>query len=173
MTPTSAEGAFVAAISGARSADAAWKALEDLSGAVVGHRLFTVMTTDLKAGLVRRAYSNRPVEYPTSGTKPLHGNTGDWFETVFNQHRTFVANTIKDIAKVFPDHALIGSMGLGSVVNYPVILEGDLVAAINLLDVTGHYTPERVAAVERELAVPARLCGALALRFDGQRGEAA
>ena len=167
MTSILPETAFVAAISSARTADAAWKALEDLSGAVVGHRLFTVMTTDVKAGLVRRAYSSRPKQYPTSGTKPLRGNTGDWFETVFNQRRTFVANTIEDIAKVFPDHELIGSMGLGSVVNYPVVLEGELVSAINLLDVAGHYAPERVAAVEASLAIPARLCAALALRFDG------
>jgi hypothetical protein len=173
MTSTSPEAAFVAAISTATFADAAWKALEDLSGAIVGRGLFTVMLTDTKAGLVRRAYSNRPKEYPTSGTKPLHGNTGDWFETVFNRRQTFVANTIKDIAKVFPDHELIGSMGLGSVVNYPVILEGELVAAINLLDVAGHYRPERVATIEADLAIPARLCAALALRFDGQLGQAA
>lgn len=135
---------------------------------IAGHQLFTVMTVDMGAGVVRRAYSNRPAEYPTSGTKPLRGNTGDWFETVFNRRQTFVANTIGDIAKVFPDHELIGSMGLGSVTNYPVVLGGELVAAINLLDTAGHYTPERVAAVEEELAIPARLCASLALRFDAE-----
>ncbi|MEP7239618.1 MAG: GAF domain-containing protein [Devosia sp.] len=157
---------FVASISAARDTGASWKSLEDLAQAIAGHRLFTVMTVDLAAGVVRRAYSNRPGEYPTSGTKPLHGNTGAWFDTVFERRQTFVANTIDDIAEVFPDHELIGSMGLGSVVNYPVVLEGALVAAINLLDVAGHYTPERVAAIESELAIPARLCSALALRFD-------
>ena len=165
---TSSDSNFVAAVSAARDSNAGWKALEDLSKAVAGHGLFTVMTVDMAAGVVRRAYSNRPGEYPTSGTKPLRGNTGDWFETVFNQRRTFVANTIEDIAKVFPDHELIGSMGLGSVANYPVVLEGELVAAINLLDVTGHYTPERVAAIETQLAIPGRLCAALALRFDAK-----
>lgn len=164
---------FVAAISVARDSAASWKALEELANAVTGHRLFTATTVDVAAGLVRRAYSNRPAEYPTSGTKPLHGNTGDWFEHVFNQRRTFVANTIADIAKVFPDHELIGSMGLGSVVNYPVVLEGELVATINLLDVAGHYTPERVAAVEAQLAIPARLCAVLARRFDTRQGGAA
>lgn len=161
----SAESTFVSAISEARDAHSCWKALEDLSVATVGVRLFTVMTVDMAAGLVRRAYSNMPVDYPTSGTKPLHGNTGDWFETVFNRRQTFVANTIADIAKVFPDHELIASLGCGSVVNLPVILEGSLVSAINLLDVAGHYTPERVAALEDGLAIPARLCTALALRF--------
>lgn len=156
---TSSQARFVAAVSEAKEADAGWKALAGLAGSVVGHKLFTVMTVDIPAGLVRRAYSNRPAEYPTSGTKPLLGNTGDWFETVFNQRRTFVANAIEDIAKVFPDHELIASLGCGSV--------------INLLDATGHYTPERVAAAEALLAIPARLCCALALRFDARAEEPA
>lgn len=169
----SSEARFVAAVSQAKEADAGWKALAGLAGSVVGHKLFTVMTVDIPAGLVRRAYSNRPAEYPTSGTKPLLGNTGDWFETVFNQRRTFVANDIEDIAKVFPDHALIASLGCGSVINLPVVLGGDLVAAINLLDAAGHYTPERVAAAEALLAIPARLCCALALLFDARAEEPA
>ena len=165
---SSVEAKFVDAISVARDSGAAWKALEDCAAAVVGHRLFTVMTVDIPASVVRRAYSNMPVDYPTSGTKPLHGNTGDWYETVFVKRRSFVANTIADIAKVFPDHELIGSLGCGSVLNIPIVLEGELVAAINLLDVAGHYTPERVAAAEAQLAIPARLCSALAARFDAR-----
>ena len=166
---TAGETRFVDAVSAARESDACWEALEDLAGKVAGHRLFTVMTVDMAAGLVRRAYSNRPADYPTSGTKPLHGNTGDWFETVFKQRRTFVANSIEDIAKVFPDHELIASLGCGSVINLPVVLKGELVAAINLLDAAGRYTPERVTAVEEQLAIPARLCCALAYRFDAKQ----
>ncbi len=165
---TTSDSNFVAAISVARDAAASWKALEDLAKAVAGHLLFTATVADVSANVVRRAYSNRPSEYATSGTKPLRGNTGDWFETVFNQRRTFVANTIEDIAKVFPDHELIGSMGLGSVVNFPLVLGDELVATINLLDVTGHYTPERVAAIETQLAIPGRLCAAVARRFDAK-----
>lgn len=161
-----AQASFLAAISEAGSAGAVWQALDRLAAATAGHRLFTTTLVDLSAGLVRRAYSNMPADYPTSGTKPLRGNTGDWFETVFNKRQTFVANTLEDIAKVFPDHELIGSLGCASVVNLPVVLWGELVATINLLDVAGHYTPERVAAAETELALPARLCTALSLRFE-------
>ena len=166
---TTPDSKFVAAISVARDAKACWEALADLAQAVAGHGLFTATVADIAANVVRRAYSSRPGEYPTSGTKPLRGNTGDWFNTVFNQRRTFVANTIEDIAKVFPDHELIGSMGLGSVVNFPLVLENELVATLNLLDVAGHYTPVRVAAIETQLAVPGRLCAALATRFDAKQ----
>ena len=167
----SAESTFVSAISAATDSRACWTALAELADALVGARLFTVTVVDMAAGLVRRAYSNQPENYPTSGTKPLHGNTGDWFQTVFERRQTFVANTINDIAKVFPDHELIASLGCGSVVNLPVVLANQLVATVNLLDETGHYTPARVAAVETQLAIPARLCCALALRFDAESAE--
>lgn len=160
---------FVDAVSQARESESSWKALEDLARAAVGHRLFTVMLVDMTAGLARRAYSNHPAEYPVSGTKPIHRDA--WFDIVHGQKRSFVANSIEDIAEVFPDHATIASLGCGSVLNLPVVLEGDLVATINLLDVAGHYTPQRVASAEAELAIPARLCCSLALRFDATRAE--
>ncbi|MBK8085162.1 MAG: GAF domain-containing protein [Devosia sp.] len=157
---------FLAAISAARRPEAAWRALEGLAAAVAGHRLFTVMTVDMDAGLARRAYSSNPGAYPVSGTKPIHHDR--WFDIVYGERRSFVANTIDDIAGVFPDYELIASLGCGSVHNLPVVLAGDLVATINLLDVAGHYTPQRVAATERRLAIPARLCCALALYFDAR-----
>lgn len=169
---TASDAAFVAAISEARTADAVWTALEQLAATTVGAKLFTATVVDEKAGVVRRAYSNMPADYPTSGTKPLRGNTGNWFDHVFNRRQTFVANTIEDIATVFPDHALIGALGCGSVVNLPIVLGGEIVATVNLLDVAGHYTPERVAAAETVLAVPARLCAALARLFDGRESSA-
>lgn len=160
------ETAFVGAISVAGDSLSTWRALERLAGDVAGHMLFTVMTVDMAAGLARRAYSNHPAEYPVSGTKPIHRDR--WFEIVHGERRSFVANTIADIAEVFPDHALIASLGCGSVLNLPIVLEDDLVATINLLDVAGHYTPERVAAAEARLAIPAQLCCALAQRFDSR-----
>jgi hypothetical protein len=163
----SSVASFVDAVSQARESGASWKALDDLAKAEVGHRLFTVMVVDMGAGLARRAYSNHPAEYPVSGTKPIQRDT--WFKIVHGERRSFVANTIEDIADVFPDHALIASLGCGSVVNVPVVLEGDLVATINLLDAAGFYIPQRVARAESELAIPAMLCCSLALRFDAGR----
>ncbi len=125
------------------------------------------MVVDMFAGLARRAYSNHPAEYAVTGTKPIHRDA--WFDIVHGEKRSFVANTIEEIAKVFPDHALIGSLGCGSVVNMPVVLEGDLVATINLLHSAGFYTPECVARAKAELAMPARLCCSLALRFGAKQ----
>ena len=134
--------------------DECWKALQDLTGATVGFKLFTVMTVDMVHEMARRAYSSHPVDYPVSGTKPIHYDS--WFEIVHKQHRLFVANTIADIAKVFPDHEKIWSLGCGSVVNLPVIIDGQLAATINMLHEEHHYNPARVALIERYLSLPAK-----------------
>lgn len=165
---TREQSSFNNAISAARSCDECWLALEDLSKAIAGHQIFTVMTVDLRAGLARRAYSSHPVHYPVSGTKLITRNS--WFDVVHGERRSFIANTIEDIATVFPDHELIAALGCGSVINLPVVLGGELVATINMLDAAHHFTDVIVERAEAELAVPARLSCALALLFDSGGG---
>ncbi len=66
-----------------------------------------------------------------------------------------MANTIAEIAKVFPDHELIWSLGCGSVVNLPIVIGGKVVGTMNALDAEHHYDQERVAVAER-LRLPAK-----------------
>jgi hypothetical protein len=146
--------AFDETIAGDGGKDAPWLALQTLARAVIGARLFTIMTVDIDAGLARREYTSDPVSYPASGTKPVHYD--DWFDLVANQRQPFVANTIADIAKVFADHETIWSLGCGSVINMPVFVGGKLLGTVNCLDVEHHYTPERVALSKR-LALPAKV----------------
>jgi hypothetical protein len=155
MQKPSPLGAFDLAISKATTAEACWQALEHLSTALAGHKLFTVTTVDMAAELARRVYTNDAAAYPVSGTKPIHRDR--WFDIVHGQKRTFVANTIADIATLFPDHEQIASLGCGSVINLPVVLADDLAATINLLHEEHYYTPERVAVIERDVSVPAKL----------------
>lgn len=163
MTDTSAALAqFDAAIAEATTAEAAFAALQRLCEASVGVKLFTYMTVDMENELARRAYTSDAANYPTSGTKPIHYDA--WFDVVHKQRQYFVANTIADIAKVFADHELINSLGCQSVVNMPVILGGELVGTVNMLDVEGYYTPERVQTIRDVLSVPAKLAAAIAAR---------
>jgi GAF domain-containing protein len=109
----------------------------------------------MAAGVARRGYTNRPDAYPATGTKPIHRNA--WFDIVHRDRRPFVANTIEEIAGVFPDHKLINALGCQSVINLPVILRNRLAARVNLLHEAGFYTPERVQLATRYLPVPAKL----------------
>lgn len=163
MTDHSAAlAAFDAAIAEAKGVEAAFAALQTLTEATVGVKLFTYMTVDMENELARRAYTSDAASYPTSGTKPIHYDA--WFDIVHKQHAYFVANTIEDIAKVFPDYELINSLGCQSVVNMPVILGGELVGTVNMLHEKDFYTPERVAEIKSVLSIPAKLAAAVAAR---------
>jgi hypothetical protein len=148
-----AQARFTDDLARARTVEAIFDALFRLSDSLVPVRLWTVMTVDLDAGLARRAYSNMPDAYPASGTKPIVHNA--WFDIVHGKHESFVANTLAEIAEVFPDFELIGALDCGSVLNLPVIHKGDLLGTVNLLDVEGHFNPERVRHCRDVLTGPA------------------
>ena len=153
---------FDAAIAQAKGTEQAFAALQALTEATVGAKLFTYMSVDMQAGLARRAYTSDPANYPASGTKPIRYDS--WFDIVHKERRYFVANTIADIAKVFPDYELIDSLGCQSVVNMPVVIGGELIGTVNMLHEDGYYTPERVQLIHDVIAVPAKLAALVAAR---------
>jgi hypothetical protein len=144
--------AFQADLAAATDTEACWRALHRLTAAVIGARLFTVMEIDNVREVAGRAYTSDPEAYPVSGTKPLRYDA--WFDRVHKAKKPFVAQTIADIAKVFPDHERIWSLGCGSVLNLPIEIGGKVVGTLNALDVEHHYDAARVAAAER-LRLPA------------------
>jgi hypothetical protein len=107
----------------------------------IGGRLFTTTVLDRKAGLARRVYTSHPETYPVSGTKPMA--QGDWTAQVVERGEVFVANTVAEFAKYFPDHAVIESLGCGSALNIP-IKNNQVIGTVNILDEAGYFTPERV-----------------------------
>ncbi len=123
-----------------------FKALEGLVQETIGAKLFTLMEIDHDRNVAWRNYTNMPEAYPVLGEKPRQKNK--WTEAVENRHETFVANSIEEIAEVFPDHELIQSIGCESCLNIPIFINGKMRGSLNCLDVAGHYTPDRVAASE-------------------------
>jgi GAF domain-containing protein len=145
---------FAEELSAAQTPQAAYEALFRFSDALMPVRLWTVMDVDRTACLARRAFTNMPEAYPVSGTKPIPQN--DWAAQVLEQRKYFVANTLEGIAKVFPDHALIGELGCGSVMNLPIVQADEVIGSVNLLDAAHHFTADRIRAVETFLTDPAR-----------------
>jgi len=144
---------FVAALEEAADRQAAFAALSALVADTLGPHLFTVMTLDWRDGLARRAFSNQPDAYPVSGDKPIVRNA--WFETIHDRGEIFVANTIAEIAQVFPDADTIAGLGCGSVANLPVRLRGTTVGTLNLLDAEGFFDAATVARCKALLRLPA------------------
>ena len=131
--------------------DWAHAALCRLAQSHVGARLFTLMAFDAGTGQAQRLYSNMPDAYPVSGLKPLPEN--DWVETVITNRQVFAANSIEQIARVFPDHELIGQLGCGAVLNIPVWDCEEILGTINCLDRAGSYDRSRVRDAE-DLRLP-------------------
>ena len=134
------------AIADPNQPDAAYAGLEALVNETIGIKLFTLMELDFARGVAKRTYSNMPDAYPSSGEKPMQ--PGRWSEQVEGRHQSYVANSIEEIAEVFPDHELIQSLGCESCLNLPIVAGGRLLGTLNCLNVAGHFTPERVAAAE-------------------------
>ena len=115
------------------------------ASADLGTILFTITVLDPARDLCWRAYTSHPVEYPTQGTKPLTHDA--WYDLVITRREVFVANTPAEFEKVFFDHALITSLGLGSAVNIPVANDsGQVLATVNLLAEAGHFSDAKLAA---------------------------
>jgi GAF domain-containing protein len=126
--------------------EATFQALEQLVNETIGVTLFTLMEIDHIKGVARRNYTNMPDAYPVSGEKPMQHDR--WSEQVEGAHQTFVANSIEEIADVFPDYELIQSLGCESCMNVPIVVGGKVLGTLNCLNVAGHFTPERVHAAE-------------------------
>ncbi|MCV2867214.1 GAF domain-containing protein [Defluviimonas sp. WL0002] len=119
--------------------------------APLGARLFTLTVHDPTARLFRRAYSSHPRDYPVTGTKPMGDDA--WTRHVVDGRQSFVANTTAEFAPLFPDHAQINALGCHSALNIPVLDgNGDVIGTVNIFEVEGHFTPDRVRAYEALVA---------------------
>lgn len=141
--------AFLAALAATDQPRATFAALDKISKEVVGTTLFTAMTHDTANQRSYRNYSDNETAYPTGAWKAMKPGS-PWGQHVLEEKKIFVANTIEEIAVVFPDADLIASLGCGSAINVPGVYAGRVIGTINLLHETGYYTPERVAKA-REL----------------------
>jgi hypothetical protein len=132
-------------------------ALDAALGAVVGHRLFTLMRYHERSGESERLYTTHPRAYPVGGRKPL--NPTAWSEQVLRHRQPYLGRTPAEVQAVFFDHELIASLGCGSVLNLPVVWDGRVLGTVNLLHEAGWYDEGDVAPglLFAALAVPAYL----------------
>jgi hypothetical protein len=132
-------------------------ALDAALGAVLGHRLFTLMRYHADSGDSERIYTTHPAQYPVAGRKAL--NPTAWTEQVLRRQQPYLGRTPDDVRAVFFDHALIATLGCGSVLNLPVVWNGRTLGTINLLHEAGWYDePDApLGMLFAALAIPAYL----------------
>ena len=110
---------------------AALAAINAYAGAALAHALFTVNRHDAARMRVVRLYSSNPSAYPPGGGKDKAGTA--WGRHVLLEHKVFVGEGEDAIQAFFDDHAAIQALGLRSVINVPVVLDGACLGTLNFL----------------------------------------
>lgn len=109
---------------------AAYHAIDALAERIYQHRLFTVTRSLHETKEVERVYSSNPRAYPIGGRKQKQGT--EWGAKVLDRGEPLICHGPDDIARVFADHALILSLGIGGMINVPVLLGGRSFATMNM-----------------------------------------
>ena len=109
---------------------------------LIGHKLFTVLRYDKISLELERIYSSNPSNYPLNGIKKLT-NT-DWSKIVLVDGNVYIGYNSNDIKLSFPDYELIERLGCRSVMNIPLILKGNVVGSVNLLNKENWYNEHQV-----------------------------
>ena len=110
----------------------------------VGSGLTTASVYDFDAMRSRRVYSDNLDAYPTGNFKRLDRNR--YYARVIEKAQPFSSTTIEEIADVFFDWEKIQGLGFESNLNLPAVANGRVIGTVNLLNVGGHFTADKVAA---------------------------
>ncbi|MBJ3778363.1 GAF domain-containing protein [Acuticoccus mangrovi] len=116
---------------------AVYRAVQDATNRLIGHRLFTLLVVLPGGEEVQRFYSSNEAAYPVSGVKRV-GPT-PWGEVVLKGKKSYLGPDLAAIRWAFADHELIASLGLGAVINIPILHHGTLLGTMNILNAEGHF----------------------------------
>jgi hypothetical protein len=132
-------------------------AVDLLAQRLLGHRLFTLMRLRRETMELERVYSSRPDVYPVGGRKCKRGLP--WTDRVLVRGEVYVATTAPEMQAAFDDYSKLAGLGLGSVINTPVLVAGTCLGTMNLLHEPDWYRlgDERVTTMLSYLLAPAML----------------
>ena len=119
-------------------------AVDALVQTVIGHRLFTILRVHEAGTEVERVYSSNTAAYPVGGRKKKHGTP--WSRVVLDQGEVFVARTPEEVSNTFDDHALIFSLGVGSIMNVPIGYRGRRLGTMNISHEAGWFRDQDAVA---------------------------
>ena len=111
--------------------DTPLQAAFDLGGSVLANQLFTAMRFHTETMEVERLYSTLPSIYPVNGRKPKRDT--EWGKKVLVDRQVNSGFGAADIRWAFTDHETILGLGLGAVLNVPIIRDGSVLGTINYL----------------------------------------
>ena len=120
------------------------RAVDALARRIFGYKLFTVMRHLAGSSEVERVYSSNAAAYPVGGRKQKQDTP--WGRIVLNEGKPFIARNAEELRANFADHALILGLGIGSIMNIPVMFKGQCVGTMNVSGDAGQFGEEDVRA---------------------------
>ncbi|WP_411338837.1 GAF domain-containing protein [Sphingopyxis sp. J-6] len=148
--------AALAAVSrGPHTPSALFGAASDCARQIIGHRLCTVMRFHPEEIALERLFTSAGAEYPVGGRKSKRGVP--WGELVLIRGEQYVGRDAAALRWAFDDHATLAGMGLGAVINTPVLYGGRCLGTFNILDAEGSFSDDDIAAARliAQFLVPA------------------
>lgn len=120
----------VMALTARGNAAAAWGAIDDLLVRLYDRKLFTGLNHLVATSEVERLFSSHPDAYPVGGRKQKQDT--HWGKKTIDEGLLYICHGPADIERTFFDHALIFSLGVGGMVNVPVMFENTCVASLSI-----------------------------------------
>lgn len=146
------------ALSEATSAEAALKQIDVYRRLFAGPGIFSIQlnvtTRDDPSNeiLLQRFYSSNGSEFPVQARK--RKTLTAWTNTLFVQHRVFVAEGSDLLAQTFDDFEQMRPLGLNAAVNVPLLKDNACYATFNVFGTRGRWAPSEIMAL-RLLALAA------------------
>lgn len=119
----------------------------------VGFMLMTVLVPSSDSPFLRRVFSTNLEQYPLGTADPIEDSI--WFRRLFSQGEAVIANDAAAIEAWLPGFDAYVAQGYGSLANVPIVISGTTIGLLNLMDASGHYTADRIAALRQELPLAA------------------
>ncbi len=126
--------------------DTVFAAADALTTEVIGHKLFTINLFDAARVEVARVYTSDPAVYPVGGRKKKAQTA--WGDHVLIGCQVFLGAGADAVRAAFDDHETIFSLGVGSILNIPVCLDGRCVGTMNLGHEAHWFTAEDVRSAQ-------------------------
>lgn len=114
----------------ASDSTASYRAIDALALRLFDHLLFTVTRSLHATKDVERVYTSNPLAYPVGGRKQKQDT--EWGAQVLDRGEALICHSPADIERVFADHALIFSLGIGGMINVPVLFANRSMATMNV-----------------------------------------
>lgn len=118
-------------------------ALGEIAQQRFGWKLYTAMRHLPDSAEVERLHSSDSQAYPLAERKQKRDTA--WSRQVLERGEAYFADDAAGIRAAFEDADRILALGLGAVINAPVLSEGRVIGTLNFLREAGGYRREQVA----------------------------